>query len=131
MPRLSDPTAQRLTLRAADGRLASTAASVPSTAAYEVRLYCPSANAFAQVQLGLRRPAVAGIMGAARWWTTNGARLRGLIVVLWRAGLRVSEALALAASSRAGWASRPLDTNLVRRLDPVCCSDASCARGCL
>ena len=29
---------------------------------------------------------------------TNGARLRGLIVVLWRAGLRVSEALALAES---------------------------------
>src|ERR1700681_4336543 len=28
----------------------------------------------------------------------NGARLRGLIVVLWRAGLRVSEALALAES---------------------------------
>ena len=29
---------------------------------------------------------------------TNGARLRGLIVVLWRAGLRVSEALALSES---------------------------------
>jgi site-specific recombinase XerD len=28
----------------------------------------------------------------------NGARLRGLIVVLWRAGLRVSEALALGES---------------------------------
>jgi integrase len=29
---------------------------------------------------------------------TNGERLRGLIVVLWRSGLRVSEALALAES---------------------------------
>jgi len=29
---------------------------------------------------------------------TNGARLRGVIVVLWRAGLRISEALALAES---------------------------------
>jgi site-specific recombinase XerD len=29
---------------------------------------------------------------------TGGIRLRGLIVVLWRAGLRISEALALAES---------------------------------
>ena len=31
----------------------------------------------------------------------HGQRLRGLIVVLWRAGLRISEALALAESDRA------------------------------
>jgi site-specific recombinase XerD len=30
--------------------------------------------------------------------TPDGIRLRGVIVVLWRAGLRVSEALALAES---------------------------------
>jgi site-specific recombinase XerD len=29
---------------------------------------------------------------------TDGMRLRGLVVVLWRAGLRISEALALAES---------------------------------
>jgi site-specific recombinase XerD len=53
---------------------------------------------------GLRYPAdpppveeIVAVMRAAGTGS-DGARLRGLIVVLWRAGLRVSEALALAES---------------------------------
>src|SRR5215208_5167825 len=51
---------------------------------------------------GMRYPAdpptveeIVAVMRAAGE-TTRGQRLRGLIVVLWRAGLRISEALALA-----------------------------------
>lgn len=51
---------------------------------------------------GLRYPAdpptveeIIAVMRAARD-TPDGIRLRGLIIVLWRAGLRISEALALA-----------------------------------
>ena len=45
-------------------------------------------------------PAVEEIVAVMReaGATRNGARLRGLIVLLWRAGLRISEALALAES---------------------------------
>jgi len=53
---------------------------------------------------GLRYPAdpptVEEIIAVMRTAGDNddGVRLRGLIVVLWRAGLRISEALALAES---------------------------------
>jgi integrase len=53
---------------------------------------------------GLRYPAdpptvdeIVAVMRAAGQ-TADGTRLRALIVVLWRAGLRISEALALAES---------------------------------
>src|SRR3954471_23636130 len=42
---------------------------------------------------------IVAVMRAAGSWP-EGVRLRGLLVVLWRSGLRISEALALAASDR-------------------------------
>jgi integrase len=72
-------------------------------------------QARAQRNMGLRYPAdpptveeVIAVMRAAGD-NPDGLRLRGLIVVLWRAGLRISEALSLAETdfSGDGLASRP------------------------
>jgi hypothetical protein len=74
----------------AAGRLRS-AATLPG-----YRLGCPPRNK------GRRYPAdpprveeIIGVMRAAGT-TVHGERLRALIVILWRAGLRIQEALALA-----------------------------------